>query len=382
MLLKIARQYSSSVWKPFLMLALFMGAGVASVFGAGPPPVSAMNNVLTWTLVILILILLVAIFLLGHILLGLAESVHQKRKNEKSKSAPATAVVTGLLLFLSFSGMAQGNPETMQSAVAIQKTYGGLSAFTFYAMITIVFVELLVILTLLFNIKTLLKDQKKTSKESVVSQKSSLGYWWNLLNRFKPVEQEADLALDHEYDGIRELDNRLPPWWLYGFYITIIIGVIYFWRYHVSYSAPLSKEEYEISLKKADAEVKAYLAKKGETVDENTVTVSKDAADLSEGKKIYATACVACHKADGGGMVGPNLTDDYWLHGGDIKSVFKTIKYGINAMPQWQTSYSNKQIAQVASYVMSLHGTQPPGAKEAEGELYKNDDAAGAAAEH
>src|SRR5690606_6830027 len=137
-----------------------------------------------------------------------------------------------------------------------------------------------------------------------------------------------------------------------------------------SHSAPLSKDEFEIAVKKADEEVKAYLAQKGESVDENTVTVSVDAADIAEGKKIYTSSCVACHKADGGGMVGPNLTDDHWLHGGDIKSIFKTIKYGINAMPQWQTSYSNKQIAQVASYVMSLHGTNPPGAKAPEGRLF------------
>ncbi|MCO5235875.1 MAG: c-type cytochrome [Chitinophagaceae bacterium] len=218
-----------------------------------------------------------------------------------------------------------------------------------------------------------MREQLSAGKEKAAGQQGLLRLWWTRLNRFKPVEQEADLELDHEYDGIRELDNRLPPWWLYGFYITIGVGIIYLWRYHVAYSAPLSGAEYEISVKKADAEVKAYLAKKGETVDENTVTVSKDPADLAEGKKIFMASCVACHKADGGGMVGPNLTDDYWLHGGDVKSIFKTIKYGINAMPQWQTSYSNKQIAQVSSYIVSLQGTHPPGAKEPEGQRYKND---------
>jgi len=240
-------------------------------------------------------------------------------------------------------------------------------------MITIIFVELLVILVLLYNIRFLLRADKVkvTEAEASMAGRGLLRDWWSRLNRFKPVAQEADIALDHEYDGIRELDNRLPPWWLYGFYATIIFGVIYLWRYHVSHSAPLSKDEFEIAVKKADEEVKAYLAQKGESVDENTVTVSVDAADIAEGKKIYTSSCVACHKADGGGMVGPNLTDDHWLHGGDIKSIFKTIKYGINAMPQWQTSYSNKQIAQVASYVMSLHGTNPPGAKAPEGRLFK-----------
>ncbi len=373
MLLKNAGRYFSFVLKPVLIFVFMLGAGIASVFAAGAPSASAINNVLAWTLIILILILLVAIFLLGHILLGLAEAVHQKRKKEKSKPTLTAAVVTGLFLFLSLSGMAQENQETLQSAVAMQKTYGGLSASAFYSMITIIFVELLIILTLLFNIKSLLKEQQGVAKEASVYRKGSFRLWWNRLNRFKPVEQEADLELDHEYDGIRELDNRLPPWWLYGFYITIVIGVIYLWRYHVAYSAPLSEKEYEISVKKADADVKAYLAKKGETVDENTVVASKDPQELAEGKKIYTASCVACHKADGGGMVGPNLTDDYWLHGGDIKSIFKTIKYGVNAMPQWQTSYSNKQIAQVSSYILSLHGTHPPDAKEEEGQFHKNE---------
>jgi cytochrome c oxidase cbb3-type subunit 3 len=98
-----------------------------------------------------------------------------------------------------------------------------------------------------------------------------------------------------------------------------------------------------------------------------------DAADITEGKRIFQISCIACHNEGGAGNVGPNLTDDYWIHGGDIKSVFKTIKYGINAMPTWQNSYSNKQIAQLSSFVKSLHGTHPPNAKAPQGELYKED---------
>jgi cytochrome c oxidase cbb3-type subunit 3 len=186
------------------------------------------------------------------------------------------------------------------------------------------------------------------------------------------MEQEADLDLGHDYDGIRELDNRLPPWWVYGFYVTIVFAVIYLWRYHVSHTAPLSKEEYEIAVQKADQKVQQYLKQKGETVDENTVTMLA-AADVAEGQKMFQISCVACHNQGGAGNVGPNLTDDYWLHGGDIKSVFKTIKYGFNAMPTWQNTYSNKQIAQLSSYVKSLHGTNPPNAKAPQGELYKEE---------
>lgn len=363
------------LYRSCTILVVFLLSGTLQAFAAGPPAPSALNNTLALTLITLMLILLLVIVMLGRLLTGLADIKMQKEKEEKKKMQTPVAVITGVLILLAGTVMAQEQPAT---AVAASKTIGGLSAFAFYTMITVIFVEMIVILALLYNIRFLLKkDSVKAALAADASvAKWTLRNWWNNMNKFKPVEQEADIELDHEYDGIRELDNRLPPWWLYGFYATIIIGVIYFWRYHVSYSAPLSQEEFEISVKKADEEVKAYLAKKGETVDENTVTVSTDAADIAEGKKIYTTACVACHKADGGGMVGPNLTDDYWKHGGDIKSIFKTIKYGINAMPQWQTSYSNKQIAQVASYVMSLHGTNPPGAKAAEGQQYKGGDAA------
>jgi cytochrome c oxidase cbb3-type subunit 3 len=207
--------------------------------------------------------------------------------------------------------------------------------------------------------------------KEVVARKPKIS-WWIRFNKFKPLEQEGDLDLGHDYDGIRELNNRLPPWWIYGFYLTIVFAAIYLWRYHVAHSAPLSKEEYEIAVQRADENVKKYLKQRGEAVDENTVTMLGE-ADVAEGKKIFQVACIACHSEGGAGNVGPNLTDDYWLHGGDIKSVFKTIKYGINAMPTWQNAYSNKQIAQLASYVKSLHGTNPANAKAPQGELYKDE---------
>lgn len=378
MLFKNNQHCLNRTLKPLLLMTLFLFTGSLAAVAAGQPAPSSISNTLALTLITLMLILLLIIFMLGQLLTGLAGIKLQKDNEEQKKTATPAALITGVFLLLTGPVMAQDNAAAIQTAVADPKTYGGLSAFAFYSMITIIFVELLVILVLLYNIRFLLSAGKVKVMEAEASMtgRGVLRDWWSRLNRFKPVAQEADIALDHEYDGIRELDNRLPPWWLYGFYATIIFGVIYLWRYHVSHSAPLSKDEFEIAVKKADEEVKAYLAQKGESVDENTVTVSVDAADIAEGKKIYTSSCVACHKADGGGMVGPNLTDDHWLHGGDIKSIFKTIKYGINAMPQWQTSYSNKQIAQVASYVMSLHGTNPPGAKAAEGQLFKAEGAA------
>lgn len=349
----------------YVLFLLIINSFTASA--GGPPVPSSLNNPLALTLVTLMLVLLVIIFMLGRLLTGIAEIKLEKEKEKKPK--PNATVTTALIL----GGLLTSTGALAQDAApaAAVQTIGGLSVSIFYIMIGILFIEMLVILALIINIRFLLQKDAIPTVETSQKKIPALASLWSRMNKFKPVEKESEIELDHDYDGIRELDNRLPPWWLYGFYVSIIFSVVYLWRYHVAYSAPLSKEELEISVKQADEEIKAYLAKKGDAVDENTVAYTTDAQDLAEGKKIFVAACVACHKADGGGLVGPNLTDDNWLHGGDAKSVFKTIKYGINAMPPWQNSYSNKQLAQVTSYIKSLRGTNPPEAKAAEGEVYK-----------
>ena len=245
-------------------------------------------------------------------------------------------------------------------------------------MASVIFLELLVIMVLLMNIKFLLKKEEQKlipEAEMEIIKRNKLS-WWDKFNKLRPVSQEADLDLGHDYDGIRELNNRLPPWWLYGFYLSIIIAVIYLWRFHVSHTGPSSIEEYESSVATAELKVQEYLKTKGENVDENTVTLLTDPADIQAGKAIFTNPinCVPCHREDGGGIVGPNLTDDYWLYGGSIKDIFKTIKYGTNkGMRSWKDDFSARQIAQVASYVKSLHGTNPPNPKEPAGDLYKEE---------
>jgi len=346
----------------------------APVYASPTVALSVFSNPLAITLLVIMGVLVLVIALLANVLTGIADVHWQKQKEDKNKKnknpLPGALSVLAALLFATPS-LAQEAPVAAPAAGS-PGNIAGLSETAFYIFIAIIFVEILVIFMMLINIKFLLKKDTDTGYHFATETKtSSFSQWWSRFNKFKPIAEEKSLELDHEYDGIRELDNRLPPWWLYGFYLTIIFAVVYLWRYHVAYSAPLSKQEYEISVKNADEKVKNYLAKKGETIDENTVTVLTDAADLEAGKQIFKTSCMACHKENGAGMVGPNLTDDYWLHGGTIKNMFKVIKYGYNAMPQWQTSYSNKQIAQVASYVKSLHGTHPPDAKPAEGTLFK-----------
>lgn len=355
---------------------IFFTADLSSAYAAGSPSPSIFSNPIALLLLSLMAVLLIVIGVLANVLLGAAQFKAKKNKKQPVAEKIKTIAAAVILLLVNSSLFAQSADA---GEVAKQVSIAGMSSWVFYMMMSVIFLELLVILVLLVNVKMLLKAEKEkaAAEASVQHIKRPSINWWSRLNRFKPVEQEADIDLGHDYDGIRELDNRLPPWWLYGFYFTIIIGMVYLWRFHVSHEGPSSIEEYNHSVADANAEIKEYLAKKGEAVDENTVVVSTAPDDITAGREIFVKSCVACHKETGAGDVGPNLTDDYWLHGGDIKSVFKTIRYGINAMPQWQNSYSNKQIAQVSSYVKSLHGTNPPNAKAAQGELYKEEGVTG-----
>jgi len=130
---------------------------------------------------------------------------------------------------------------------------------------------------------------------------------WSKLNNSVAIEKEKDILLDHDYDGIRELDNSLPPWWKYGFYLTIFISVIYVYYYHISGNGPSSLDEFNTEVAEGNAAVEAYLATAADKVDENTITVSSDAAIIATGKELFETNCSACHAKDGGGGVGPNF---------------------------------------------------------------------------
>ncbi|MBK8956749.1 MAG: c-type cytochrome [Saprospiraceae bacterium] len=199
--------------------------------------------------------------------------------------------------------------------------------------------------------------------------------WWDRINAFKPIEQEANMDTGHNYDGIRELDNITPPWFTAGFLATIVFAGIYMYRYHVAYSAPLMIEEYNLAMDVAEKEKLEFLKTESNLVDENTVTLLPS-GQFEEGKTIFKTACAVCHGEAGQGTVGPNMTDDYWIHGGSVKQIFSVIKYGVieKGMKSWKDDYSANQIAQLTSYIKSLRGTNPPGAKEPQGELYKEEE--------
>lgn len=221
-------------------------------------------------------------------------------------------------------------------------------------------------------------------KERYLASKSKSWEWswgkrvYKKLLGSKPIEEEeGEIILDHNYDGIRELDNKLPPWWVYMFYATIIFGVIYLARFHVfnDYNQDL---EYEQEVAAAQIAIEEYKKTAKDLVDVNTVVVLTDAADLNAGKAIFETTCVACHMADGGGGIGPNLTDQNWILGGGIKNVFNTISEGGRdgkGMVAWKQILKPAEMAQVASYVLTFQGTTAENPKDPEGEIWVDENA-------
>lgn len=271
-----------------------------------------------------------------------------------------------LVIFLMFQSSADAKDKLLPG--------GNLNFFIFGA---IAFVVASFSLTIYFlTLKN--KFQKEAFRKSGKTKPASgLLTWWNELDKkyftkAAPFEKEADVLLDHDYDGIKELDNALPPWWKWGFYITVIIGVIYLFRFHVTHSGPSPIDEYEKEMNLAAIQLDNYRMSKKESIDETNVTLA-DAQGIAEGKKIFSGTCIPCHGTNGEGISGPNLTDQYWLHGGSLGNVFKTITYGVpeKGMQPWGKVYSAGEIRNIASFVMSLQGTKPANGKIPEGNLYE-----------
>ena len=246
----------------------------------------------------------------------------------------------------------------------------------FLLLILLILIAIEIIVSALENIM-LHKLDDEAKAIFLAEKEKSFKFTWlketyqNLLGQ-TPIEDEAEIILDHNYDGIKELDNNLPPWWIYGFYASIVFAAVYLLRYHV-FSGPTQIDELETELADARIAIEAYKKTAKNLVDINTVTELTEAADLSAGKTIFETNCVACHMADGGGGIGPNLTDPNWILGGDIKSVFKTVSEGGRSgkgMIAWKQQLKPLEMAQVSSYVLTFEGTTPANPKAPEGDVW------------
>lgn len=228
--------------------------------------------------------------------------------------------------------------------------------------------------------ETLSPEQKEAYEAKEAKRKDKQFAWikrkYAKMLDSKDILSEEEIMFDHEYDGIRELDNNLPPWWKYLFILTIIFAGWYLVYYHII-GGPNQYDEYEREMAQAELAIATYKEENPDLVDASSVEFLEDAADISAGKDLYDVNCMACHAIDGGGGIGPNLTDEYWILGGGIKNIYHTISEGGRAgkgMVPWKDELKPNQIAQLASYVLTLQDTTPSDPKEPEGDKWEDGD--------
>ncbi|MGB0403599.1 MAG: cbb3-type cytochrome c oxidase N-terminal domain-containing protein [Salibacteraceae bacterium] len=330
--------------------------------GGGTSAVVA-DIVLLWALIGVAALLVIVNFVLLGTIKGLAsdKGVWEvvKAKLDKSKSATAILLLGSILT---------GPVAMAQSEEGMPASEFIMGADLFYALLAMNGILLALIfyqISVLRSMLNMMKAEEEAEAASVVDG------WASALTDTVPIEREEEIMFEHEHDGIRELDNNLPPWWLWGFYLTIAIAPVYIGYYQ--FGDWSSASEYEAAMIKAEEEKAIYLAGMSNLIDENNVEAAFDEATLAEGREIWVANCVACHGDGGEGGVGPNMTDAYWLHGGGVSNVFKTIKYGVPAkgMIPWEAQLSPGQMKSVASYILSLEGSNPANPKEPQGDIWK-----------
>lgn len=311
----------------------------------------------------LLILLLAIVILLLFVINGLAQSIISVNKAYKPKKKKDAAKTLLLLVLGGASLTANANNGSSWPEFIMSESL-------FWTFCSIIILLAAIIAYLFKTLKTMIRLQSGESFEE--KDDSILSALNASLTDNVPIEEESNVMLDHEYDGIRELDNNLPPWWKYMFYATIIFAIVYLIRFHITGSGKLSHEEYQAEMEQAALAKEEALADAGDQVNEDNVSLLIDEASLAKGAAIFKGNCATCHMESGAGGAGPNLTDEYWIHGGGIKNVFSTIKYGVPAkgMIAWQSQFNPTQMQQVASYVLSLQGTNPANAIAPQGELW------------
>lgn len=299
----------------------------------------------------------------------LVSDVYKNKLMGKSNESTSAKVITGLVvvggLFASTNSFALGlkPKETKLDMPWLQVENSDI-----YLMFGLIAVLLYVLFYLKRMLSQILKDVGLA--QEIEKTKKATSKLNAILTDAVPIEKEDSIMMEDEYDGIHELDNNLPPWWVAMLWATIIFAVVYVFHYHIFKTGDLQLAEYTKEIEKADVEVKEYLSKMAMNVDETNATVMTDAKDLDAGKTIFVNNCAVCHKENGSGDIGPNLTDDYWLYKGDIKDIYASIKNGRpNGMPEHASKLNPIQIQQVASFVYNFpaaSGKEPQGEKYSE----------------
>lgn len=322
---------------------------------------SIWDSPLFWVFAFAILGLLLVIIAIGGVLVGL---VNNKISKQFQKTIP-------VIFFFFILGIGSSQAQTVSSTVApnpITQIAGALDPTTIMILMLVVAIELFVILYLFAILqKMLIALGYKTKAES----KWTYAAIMRRMTKAIPLDREAEVATDHNYDGIIELDNSLPPWWVYMFYGTIIFAITYM-IYFTYFDGPTQQMEYDTEVAQAIQKKNEFLKKTAALVDETSVLILTDATALAKGKSGYITKCAACHGMNGEGLVGPNLTDDYWIHGGGIKDIFKTIKYGWpeKGMISWESQITPMEMQQISSFIITIKGTNPANPKAPQGIIY------------
>ncbi|MBI1835668.1 MAG: c-type cytochrome [Flavobacteriia bacterium] len=333
------------------------------------------NLTLFYWLLLAIAILAIGIIIMSSSIMNLAKSDYFKNKlaEKNAKEENNSSINTTLIAILGMFGLMAMNNSSLALSFnspgeAVEKAPWLMvenSDIYFLIAINLILVAVIFYLKGMFkNLMNLIRSKEETVVADTPKAMKKIN---KVLTDVVPIEEEESILMHHEYDGIRELDNNLPPWWVWMFVITIIFAVVYLFNYHILKTGDLQYTAYEKEMKQADKEVKAYLEANAMDIDETSVTLSTDSGDLDKGKALFETNCVTCHNPKGEGIIGPNLTDKNWIYGYDIKDVFKTIKNGTsNGMPEHGSKFNPVQIQQVASFVLSLPETK---GKEAQGDI-------------
>ncbi len=315
------------------------------------------NGIVVLMGVITLILLLIILRLAGMV----KQSTDFKNNGENTKKGLMLLLMTGSTLMLRAQDAAEEVAEVVQPS-----GWYGVPVWVWMVFIITVILELVAI-NMQLNI---LKQQNFPVTEDDTQTKKQ--NWFARFNDTVPQEEYAALDMNHDYDGISELDNKIPRWWLYTFYATIIFGAVYMYRMFGSHTIPSQYEQLEASITEAKIEQRKRDELMGGAVDENTVTMA-DEAGIAKGQSLFYANCRACHgdKAQGA-EVGPNLIDAYWLHGGSLKDVFHSIQSGWpdKGMQSWEAILSPSETKDVASYIMSMQGQEIPGARAPQGDLF------------